>query len=160
LRGQGLGAFDKSRGGRRRKVSTDTDIPEGLTPEQEKFFKDLAQDNDRLAQQLRQVRVVVKGGTPKGNGSGGSNPNREQAKALGLPTNPMQAIRKLCSRCMGWQPDDRKPWKKVRECCSTECPLHPFRLGQNPYNTHRLMPGERKRRSDHAKTLGKNTESL
>jgi len=41
--------------------------------------------------------------------------------------------------------------KLVRECPATKCPLHPFRLGKNPYHKLNLTPEQRKRRSDLAK---------
>ena len=41
-----------------------------------------------------------------------------------LPT-PLQAIRKHCINCAG-------RLKEIRECATTECSLHRFRMGRNP----------------------------
>lgn len=47
-------------------------------------------------------------------------------KTLPIPHNPVKAIRLACLDCCGGYR------KEVREC-SSPCPLHPFRLGSNPF---------------------------
>ena len=44
-----------------------------------------------------------------------------------MNTNPVKAIREKCLDCCAGQ------IVEVRECPSTHCALHPFRLGKNPY---------------------------
>jgi hypothetical protein len=39
---------------------------------------------------------------------------------------PVKAIRYQCMECMGWSPGD------VKECPDGLCPLHPYRMGNNP----------------------------
>lgn len=39
---------------------------------------------------------------------------------------PVRAIRVKCLECQG------NHYKEVRNCPSTDCPLHTFRLGKNP----------------------------
>jgi len=46
--------------------------------------------------------------------------------ALRAQTKPLPAIRLFCLECMGGQGSE------VRSCDTTECPLHPFRLGSRP----------------------------
>lgn len=41
--------------------------------------------------------------------------------------NPLKAIRAKCLECCGGSP------KEVRLCSDTNCALHPFRKGQNPF---------------------------
>jgi len=75
---------------------------------------------------------------------------RDRAMAIGLPTKPIDAMRKFCLECVGGG-GRKEASKLVRECPATKCPLHPFRLGKNPYHKLNLTPEQRKRRSDLAK---------
>jgi len=75
---------------------------------------------------------------------------RNKAKASGLPTKTVAAVRKFCLECVGGGGRKRAS-KLVRECPATKCPLHPFRLGKNPYHKLNLTAEQRKRRSDLAK---------
>lgn len=43
--------------------------------------------------------------------------------------SPLKAIRQYCIECMGDQV------REVPFCNVKRCPLYPFRLGKNPYNT-------------------------
>lgn len=43
-------------------------------------------------------------------------------------SNPMTAIRARCVQCCNGQPSE------VRLCPAKSCALHPFRMGDNPYN--------------------------
>ena len=45
--------------------------------------------------------------------------------------NPVKAIKEKCLDCCCGQK------KEVEECPMTDCALHPFRLGKNPYRTPR-----------------------
>ena len=75
---------------------------------------------------------------------------RDRAMAIGLPTKPIDAMRKFCLEGVGGG-GRKEASKLVRECPATKCPLHPFRLGKNPYHKLNLTPEQRKRRSDLAK---------
>ena len=55
-----------------------------------------------------------------------------------MQKNPVKAIREFCLDCSG------DSSKNVKECTSVNCPLHPFRLGKNPYRTKREMTEEQK----------------
>lgn len=39
---------------------------------------------------------------------------------------PIRAIRKKCLDCLGGH------YKEVRQCSSTDCTLHPYRMGKRP----------------------------
>ena len=47
---------------------------------------------------------------------------------------PLQAIRQRCL----WCSNDSRSW--VRNCRAFDCPLHPFRMGTDPF---RAQPGKR-----------------
>lgn len=51
---------------------------------------------------------------------------------------PLKAIRAKCIECCC------KRLSEVRECKSEECPLHPFRMGKNPFRAKRVMSDEEK----------------
>lgn len=51
-------------------------------------------------------------------------------------TNPVKAIRAFCIDCCG----DNRAF--VKECPTTKCPLHPFRMGKNPFLKKREYTGE------------------
>jgi len=123
-------------------------IPPGLNPEQEQAFKALAKSNFHFAKQIRGIRGVVKAG--KSDRPGTSGQKRENAPPSGKTVKPVRAISQFCRQCVGG--GGRKAAAKlVRECKATDCPLHPFREGQNPYHKLNLTDEERKRRSDLAK---------
>lgn len=52
---------------------------------------------------------------------------------------PVIAIRKYCLWCMGGSR------KFVRECDTSDCPLHPFRMGKNPTGKGSRLKAIRKR---------------
>ena len=52
-------------------------------------------------------------------------------------TSPIKAIRAKCIDCCC---GDRE---EVKLCPATDCPLHPFRFGKNPF-TKRVMTDEQK----------------
>lgn len=52
--------------------------------------------------------------------------------------SPMKAIRAACIECCGTQISE------VRLCTVTSCPLHPFRMGKNPYRKKREYTEEEK----------------
>ena len=54
-------------------------------------------------------------------------------------TNPVKAIRKYCLSCM------EGSYRDVELCEETECALHPFRMGKNPFRTKREMTEEQKK---------------
>jgi len=52
---------------------------------------------------------------------------------------PLEAIRKQCAHCMGFD-----EWQKgVRECVDTICSLHPFRFGKDPSRKRDLTEEQR-----------------
>jgi hypothetical protein len=51
--------------------------------------------------------------------------------------NPTKAIRAFCIDCMGGHAN------YVADCPSGGCPLHAFRMGNNPYNKKDLTPEQR-----------------
>ena len=53
--------------------------------------------------------------------------------------NPVQAIRARCVDCCG---GDRN---EVQLCPSEDCPLHPFRMGKNPFRAKREYTQAQKR---------------
>lgn len=44
-----------------------------------------------------------------------------------METNPIKYIRAYCIQCVANQP------KEVELCPIEDCPLHPFRMGKNPF---------------------------
>jgi len=48
---------------------------------------------------------------------------------------PVKSIRAYCLDCCGDSP------KEVRCCPSSECPLHPFRMGKNPNAKRKMKKG-------------------
>jgi len=54
------------------------------------------------------------------------------------PTNPVKAIRAYCLECC------KESQQEVKLCPATECQLHPFRMGKNPYRKPRTLTEEQK----------------
>lgn len=52
--------------------------------------------------------------------------------------NPVKAIRAKCLDCCGNQQND------VKLCPCTDCSLHPFRMGTNPYKAKRNITPEQR----------------
>lgn len=46
--------------------------------------------------------------------------------ATKISRTPVQAIRAKCLDCSGGE------CKEVKDCLATDCPLFPYRMGQNP----------------------------
>lgn len=55
-------------------------------------------------------------------------------------TTPQKAIRAHCVECMGGAVG------MVADCTSSDCALHPFRMGKNPFRKKRSDTGVPKRR--------------
>lgn len=53
-------------------------------------------------------------------------------------TNPVKAIRAYCLSCVGGSSNE------VDKCPISECPLHSFRHGKNPFRTKRELTDEQK----------------
>lgn len=51
--------------------------------------------------------------------------------------SPIKAIRAKCLECCGWQP------LEVKLCPCTDCALHPFRFGKNPYVKRTMSDDQR-----------------
>lgn len=51
---------------------------------------------------------------------------------------PMKAIRAKCLDCCCDQREE------VKLCTAQNCPLHPFRMGKNPYKAKRELTAEQK----------------
>ena len=66
----------------------------------------------------------------------------------GRATKPVSAIRQFCIGCVGGSGNGRKPLKQVRKCPVVECPLHPFRMGRNPFDKRNLTETQRKAKAD------------
>lgn len=64
--------------------------------------------------------------------------SRAELQALGhRPATPTEAIRAKCLDCCAGSASE------VRRCVSVDCPLWPFRIGNNPWRAR--MPEERRR---------------
>ena len=71
-----------------------------------------------------------------------------------LITNPVKAIRAKCIDCCCGSTAE------VKECQIVNCPLHPFRMGKNPYRQRREMTEEQKQvLADRLKEARKNIGS-
>lgn len=53
--------------------------------------------------------------------------DRIEAKYKARATSPLRAIRAFCVICVGCYP------REVAKCTATNCALHPFRYGTNPF---------------------------
>ena len=53
-------------------------------------------------------------------------------------TNPLKAIRQNCLECAG------ESATEVKLCPCTNCPMHPFRFGKNPFRKKREMTEEQR----------------
>jgi hypothetical protein len=60
--------------------------------------------------------------------------------------SPLKAIREKCLDCNGTAPE-------VKLCPCTDCALHPFRFGKNPFNKKKLTDEQRKAASERMKLL-------
>ncbi len=69
---------------------------------------------------------------------------QEQNRTNGKAPTPVCSIRQFCIGCVGGSVNGRKPLKMVRECPATLCPLHPFRMGKNPFDKRNLTETQRK----------------
>ena len=56
-------------------------------------------------------------------------------------TNPVKAIRVKCLDCC------YDSTKEIELCPVTDCALHPFRMGKNPYRTKRKMTEEQRQQA-------------
>ena len=107
------------------------EIPAGLDPDQEKAFTGLAESHKELSSRFQTVRGLVE--IPAG-GNGGQKGNGHRPPRSKDTPSPLKSIRQFCIQCKGGTGEDRKPWRAVRECEVTSCPLHPFRMGTNPFH--------------------------
>ena len=57
----------------------------------------------------------------------------EMREQIGQPTSPLKAIRANCLDCAG------DSAANVRDCELTDCFLHPFRFGKNPFLKKRKL---------------------
>lgn len=62
-------------------------------------------------------------------------------------TKPVKAIRAFCIDCMGGHAH------YVTDCPSGNCPLHAFRMGNNPYHKQDLTDEQRAERGVRLKAL-------
>ena len=66
--------------------------------------------------------------------------------------NTVKAIREHCIECVGSRINEG--WQTlIRECPATDCALHDFRMGKNPFHTQNLSDMERKRRVEQGRGL-------
>ena len=54
-------------------------------------------------------------------------------------TSPIKAIRAYCLGCVGGSSNE------VKLCPCTQCELHPFRFGKNPYSNRKPLTEEQKK---------------
>lgn len=59
--------------------------------------------------------------------------------------SPLKAIRQHCIECMGDQV------REVPYCNVKRCPLYPFRLGKNPYNTRHFTEEQKQAAAERMK---------
>jgi hypothetical protein len=63
--------------------------------------------------------------------------NRRLESATQQRSEPiLRVIRRKCLDCSAGQPSE------VRLCPATSCPLHPYRMGENPFARPRGRPGD------------------
>ena len=58
--------------------------------------------------------------------------------------NPLKAIREMCIECMGGRGSHQNYSKLIAECGSSDCALHEFRFGTNPYKKIQTLTKEHK----------------
>ena len=61
-------------------------------------------------------------------------------------SSPLKAIREKCLDCNGTA-------LEVKLCPCTDCALHPFRFGKNPFNKRTLTDEQRKAASERMKLV-------
>lgn len=72
----------------------------------------------------------------------------EQNRPRSLPQRPLEAIREKCFDCCCGS------WNEVALCTAVRCPLHPWRMGKNPYKKKReYTEEEREALRERAKKL-------
>ena len=130
------------------------EVPEGLTAEAEEQYKAMAEENATLKDQVKQIRKTLRGGLVLNYSHGTlEKPEADHSACSAVVTGhgqggkakpPLKSIREFCLKCLGGP-------KAVKECPSTDCPLHNLRFGKNPNHTKTLTDEERKRRSDLAR---------
>jgi len=49
------------------------------------------------------------------------------------PLTPLKAIRQFCVSCVGGKVNGHAPKKKIADCKLSDCPLHDYRFGKNPF---------------------------
>jgi hypothetical protein len=62
----------------------------------------------------------------------------ELNEAVGKNRSLKEAVRLKCIECSAFQ------YSEVRDCTITTCPLHPFRLGKNPFRKRELTEEQRR----------------
>jgi hypothetical protein len=61
--------------------------------------------------------------------------------------SPIKAIREMCVECYGGR-ENKEHRQLIASCPVSECALHEFRFGVNPYNRKTLTVEQRKQRAD------------
>jgi len=87
---------------------------------------------------------IVAGQVARANVSPAPEKPQERNLINGKVPKPVSEIRRFCIGCVGGSVNGRKPLKQVRECPVVECPLHPFRMGKNPFDKRNLTETQRK----------------
>lgn len=62
-----------------------------------------------------------------------------------MKETPIKAIRKKCIECSCGQTSE------VKVCPMENCPLYPFRMGKNPYNTRTLSDEQKEKAAERLK---------
>lgn len=65
-------------------------------------------------------------------------------------TSPLRAVRLKCLDCSSYQLNE------VKECNITNCPLHPFRLGKNPFRKRELTEEQKEAMAERMRKIVKN----
>ena len=124
------------------------EIPEDLSPETEKLFRATLKENSILKGQVKQIKKTLRrpflGTKGSSNKETNSNTTKNPHENVIARRSPIKDIRLFCIKCVGGEENGRKPLKAVRECNVKNCSLHPYRMGKNPFQKHRLSEEDRK----------------
>lgn len=74
----------------------------------------------------------------------------ELDEAVKENTSPLRAVRLKCIDCSSYQ------FSEVKECNITNCPLHPFRLGKNPFRRRELTEEQKEAMAERMRKIVKN----
>ena len=76
--------------------------------------------------------------------------DEEFKKEVSENTNVLRSIKLKCLDCSTYNINE------IKECPVKECPLYPFRLGNNPFRKREISEEERNKLSERMKNLKRN----